>query len=164
VEWPVAEGPDEEVRGLGQALACAKRDFNLDGIVSGALASEYQRTRLDAICHEVGLKSFAPLWHKEPASYVRGLLRGGYDIAFSRVAAGGIPNDWAGTRLDEGKLAAMVAARERPNVAGEGGEFETLVLDGPCYGRRLVVDGAHVEATPSRATWRVTAWHTEGKV
>src|ERR1044072_8866198 len=88
VEWPAAEGPDEEVRGLEQALACAKRFFNLDGVVSGALASEYQRTRIDGIGHRLGLKSFAPLWHKQPEAYVRSLLAGGYALRFSRVAAG----------------------------------------------------------------------------
>ncbi len=163
LEWPVAEGPDEEVSELGRALACTKRAFNLDGLVSGAIASEYQRTRLDAIGHRVGLKSFAPLWHKEPMSYVRGLLAAGYDIAFSRVAAGGVPNAWASKRLDDAKLASLAASSLRPNVAGEGGEFETLVLDAPCYLRRLVVDRSHVEATPSRATWVVESWHTEPK-
>ncbi len=163
IEWAVAEGADEEVRELGQALACAKRVFNLDGIVSGALASEYQRTRIDAIGHRVGLKSFAPLWHKEPRAYVEGLVRGGYDLVFSRVAAGGIPNDWAGTRLDAAKIAVLAASPARPHVAGEGGEYETLVLDAPAFTRRLVVERAQVEATASRATWHVGAWHTTAK-
>ncbi|MES2154171.1 MAG: diphthine--ammonia ligase [bacterium] len=163
VECPVAEGPDEEVRGLEQALASAKRSFNLDGLVSGALASEYQRTRLDAIGHRIGLASFAPLWHKAPLPYVEGLIAAGYDMRFSRVAADGVPNEWAGQRLDAGKLRALAASPGRPHVAGEGGEYETLVMDAPCYARRLVVDAATVEAAASRATWLVTSWHTEAK-
>lgn len=163
VEWPVGQGPDEEVGELEQALACAKRDFKLDGIVSGALASEYQRTRIDGIGHRLGLKSFAPLWHKEPFGYVAGLIDGGYDIRFSRVAAGGLPNDWAGLPLDKARLRSMQANPLRPHVAGEGGEYETLVLDAPCYARRLVIDRSRIDATASRATWVVEAWHTESK-
>ncbi len=162
-EVAVRSGAVEEVADLEVALARLKEEWRLDGFVSGALASEYQRTRLDAIGHRIGLKSFAPLWHKQPASYVRSLLRGGWDIRFSRTAADGVPNAWCGARLDEAKLAAMETHRARPHVAGEGGEYETLVLDAPAFRRRLVVEAASVVATASRATWAVTAWRTEPK-
>lgn len=162
-EVAVRSGAAEEVADLEAALARLKREWNLDGFVSGALASEYQRTRLDAIGHRVGLKSFAPLWHKEPVAYVRSLLRAGWDIRFSRTAAEGVPNAWCGMRLDEAKLDAMRTHKARPHPAGEGGEYETLVLDAPGFTRRLVVEKATVEATASRATWAVAAWRTEPK-
>jgi diphthamide synthase (EF-2-diphthine--ammonia ligase) len=57
----------------------------------------------------------------------------------------------------------MRDARARPHVAGEGGEYETLVLDAPCYARRLVIESAHVEGSASRATWVVTKWSTAEK-
>lgn len=159
----VRTGPQEEVNDLETALADAKAAWGLDGIVSGALASEYQRTRIDAIGHRLGLKTFAPLWHKDPTTYLRGLLAGGYDLRFTRTAADGVPNAWCGQALDADKVAAMQAHRARPHVAGEGGEYESLVLDAPHYRRRLVIDRARVEATASRATWVVEAWHTQAK-
>ena len=163
IEADVRSGKAEEVEDLKEAVARAKGDLGLDGLVSGALASEYQRTRIDRMGHEVGLKSFAPLWHKEPRGYLDGLLGDGWDIRFTRTAADGVPNAWCGQRLDAAKVAAMLAHKARPHVAGEGGEYETLVLDAPCYRRRLVVEEAHVEATASRATWRVESWRTEAK-
>ena len=163
VEAHVRTGKVEEVEDLEAALAPLKRTLAPDGIVSGALASEYQRTRLDEVCHRLDLKSFAPLWHKDPQGYAEGLLAGGYDIRFSRCAAEGVPNAWAGQRLDAAKLGAMARHRARPHVAGEGGEYETLVLDAPHYLRRLVVDEAAVESGASRATWRVLRWRTEAK-
>jgi diphthine-ammonia ligase len=162
-EVPVRAGRDEEVEDLEAALRGAKDRLALDGVVSGALASEYQRTRIDRAGHRLGLRSFAPLWHKEPRGYLDGLLRAGWDVRFSRTAADGVPPAWAGQRLDAAKVAAMAAHRARPHVAGEGGEYETLVLDCPAYSRRLVVDRAHVEASASRATWVVDGWHTEPK-
>ncbi|MEA3137090.1 MAG: diphthine-ammonia ligase [Thermoplasmata archaeon] len=163
VEADVRSGKAEEVEDLERAVAAAQRELGLDGLVSGALASEYQRTRLDAIGHRLGLKTFAPLWHKEPRGYVDSLVAAGWDIRFSRTAADGVPAAWAGQRLDAAKVAAMAGHRARPHVAGEGGEYETLVLDAPCYRRRLVVGKASVEATASRATWRVESWRTEAK-
>lgn len=161
IEAPCRSGQAEEVEDLASALAALVAPFQLDGVVSGALASEYQRTRIDAIGHRLGLRTFAPLWHKEPGGYVAGLAS--WDVRFSRTAADGVPTAWAGQRLDRAKLDAMGRHAARPHVAGEGGEYETLVLDCPAYARRLVVERAHVEATASRATWIADAWHTEAK-
>jgi diphthine-ammonia ligase len=161
IEADVRAGKQEEVEDLAAAVARAKDELGLDGLVSGALASEYQRTRIDRIGYATGLKSFAPLWHKEPRAYVGSLVAGGWDIRFSRTAADGVPKAWAGQRLDATKVAAMADHRARPHVAGEGGEYETLVLDAPCYRRRLVIEEASVEESASRATWRVESWRTE---
>jgi diphthine-ammonia ligase len=163
VEADVRAGKVEEVEDLARAVGAAKHEFGLDGMVSGALASEYQRTRLDRIGHGLGLKSFAPLWHKQPRAYVDSLVAAGWDIRFSRTAADGVPTAWAGQRLDAAKVAAMAGHRASPHVAGEGGEYETLVLDAPCYARRIVVEEAQVEESASRATWRVESWRTEAK-
>lgn len=163
MEAAVRTGQAEEVADLEAALAKARQRFEVDGVISGALASEYQRTRIDGVGHRLGLKTFAPLWHKQPSLYLRSLLAGGYDIRFTRTAADGVPNAWCGQSLDVAKVDAMQAHSARPHVAGEGGEYETLVVDAPHYGRRLVIDRAFVEATASRATWTVNEWHTEPK-
>ena len=163
VEAAVRAGQDNEVEDLEAALRSAKDQFRLDGLVSGALASEYQKTRLDLVGHRVGLRTFAPLWHKEPRAYVASLVSGGWDVRFSRTAAEGVPAAWAGQRLDEAKLEAMARHPARPHVAGEGGEYETLVVDAPCYSRRLVIERSTIEQTVSRATWKVLAWRTEAK-
>src|SRR5688572_18406281 len=111
IEADVRSGKLEEVEDLKAAVAAAKRDLGLDGLVSGALASEYQRTRIDRIGHDLGLKSFAPLWHKDPRQYLDGLLHAGWGIRFSRTAADGVPASWAGQRLDAAKVQAMLGHR-----------------------------------------------------
>jgi ABC transporter with metal-binding/Fe-S-binding domain ATP-binding protein len=163
LEAPVRAGAEEEVEDLESAVRQAHAAFQLDGIVSGAIASEYQRTRIEAVAHRLGLKSFTPLWHKDAAHYLRTLLAGGWDVRFSRTAAEGVPNAWAGAPLDAARMEAMRHHPARPHVAGEGGEYETLVLDAPCYRSRLVVDAAETFATASRATWNVQRWHLEPK-
>lgn len=44
------------------------QSVKVDGIVSGAVASEYQKEKIDLICEELGVCSFSPLWHKEGSS------------------------------------------------------------------------------------------------
>jgi asparagine synthase (glutamine-hydrolysing) len=163
VEAPVRSGQEAEVEDLEAAVAAARKEHRFDGVVSGALASEYQRTRLDAVGHRLGLKTFAPLWHKDPKEYLHGLLEDDWDVRFSRTAADGVPTSWAGERLVPARVEHMLRHPSRPNVLGEGGEYETLVLDCPGYTRRLVVDEARVQATASRATWVVERWHTVAK-
>ncbi len=150
--------PVLEVEDLEAALVAAKKEFNLDAVLSGALASEYQRTRIDAIGHRIGLHTFAPLWHKDPDTYMDSLLKAGYHIRFSRVAADGLDASWAGARLDQEKLEQLRGMRM--HVAGEGGEYETLVLDAPHYLHALEITEAEVVATASRATWNVQAVHS----
>ncbi len=161
VQAPCRTGPEEEVQDLEAALAALRDEWRIDAIISGALASDYQRTRIDAIGHRLGLKTFAPLWHVNPDSYMDGLVAAGYDIRVARAAADGLGPDWAGRRLDERALEELRQNPSRPHVAGEGGEFETLVVDAPPYSRRIVVDQAQVEASASRSTWLVQAWHLE---
>lgn len=163
VSAPARPDPLQEVDDLEQALARACSDFDASGILSGALASEYQRTRIDGIGHRIGVSTFAPLWHKDPLTYMRCLVDSGYEIRFSRVAAEGLGPEWAGAQLDHEAIDALQRMRSRPHIAGEGGEFETLVLDGPGYTSRIVVDEADVEATASRATWHVRRWHADPK-
>jgi diphthine-ammonia ligase len=153
--------PLQEVSDLQQALAKTAPDFEADAIISGALASEYQRTRIDRIGHKLGLQTFAPLWHKDPDGYMQSLLDARYGIRFSRVAADGLDESWAGSELDHARLDSL--RTKRLHVAGEGGEYETLVLDAPNFSQRIVVDAAHVEATASRSTWHVDEFHLESK-
>jgi diphthine-ammonia ligase len=162
LEAPVRTGAQEEVQDLEAAVAAAHRSLRLDGVVSGALASEYQRTRIEAVGEHLGLATFTPLWHKEPRAYVEAAAAH-WDVRFARTSAEGVPNAWVGQRLMMQHVQHMAEHPAQPHVAGEGGEYETLVLDAPFYRRRLVVDQARVEATASRATWVVEAWHTEPK-
>jgi asparagine synthase (glutamine-hydrolysing) len=53
----------------------------------------------------------------------------------TRIAADGLTAEWLGKRLTDGDVDRLVALNKRLgiNVAGEGGEFETIVLDGPIF-------------------------------
>jgi ABC transporter with metal-binding/Fe-S-binding domain ATP-binding protein len=128
----------DELRPLKNAIA----GQNVEGIVSGALRSEFQKLRLDRICAELGLVHHAPLWHADPEKHVRGLISDGYDIIFTGVAAEGLDEKWLGRRLDVPALEALLRLRDRYgiNLEGEGGEYETLVLWGPTHRKRIVID------------------------
>jgi ABC transporter with metal-binding/Fe-S-binding domain ATP-binding protein len=117
----------------------------LGGVVAGAVASEYQEHRLEAMCDRLGAELFAPLWGADPLAAGREMVDAGFEIHVVQVAADGLDETWLGRRLDHAALDELAALNERRgvHVLGEGGEYETLVVDGPHMARRL-----EYEATP----------------
>jgi len=126
---------EEELEDLRAVLA----DLDIDGVVSGAVRSRYQKERIDRICHQLGLVSYAPLWGRDELSILRELLDEGFEVIFVGVFAEGLDGSWLGRRLDEKALEDLLALREQYGISlvGEGGEYETLVLDAPLYKSRL---------------------------
>lgn len=144
---------ESEVADLERALG----RLDIEGFVSGALASEYQRTRLEGVGHRLGLRSFTPLWHKRPLEVLRTVSGSGWDVRFAAVAAEGLDERWLGRRLDAAAIEELVRLQERYGVhpAGEGGEYETLVLDAPCFRKRIEVVRASNDWRRDGGSWRV---------
>ncbi|MBI4393924.1 MAG: TIGR00289 family protein [Euryarchaeota archaeon] len=126
---------EHELDALRDALA----GLDIDGIVSGAVASEYQRTRVDRVCHELGIRSYAPLWHKDPRHLLDSIIAGGFDARIVACAADGLDETWLGRRIDPEAVAALerLHVTNGIHIGGEGGEYESLVLDGPDFEARL---------------------------
>jgi ABC transporter with metal-binding/Fe-S-binding domain ATP-binding protein len=138
VEVVTQPEPETELLPLKETL----KKLDVDGIVSGALASEYQRRRLDQICQDICIKSFAPLWHKNQRNYVREMVGEGFEVMITGCYAEGLDESWLGRMLDIKALAALDRLHEKYgiSVAGEGGEYESFVRFGPHMGRRVCVE------------------------
>ncbi len=140
-----------------QELADLKRvlqGLNVEGVVSGAIASNYQKSRIDGICRELGLKSITPVWERDPVELLREMLGAGFKIIITSAAAQGLDSSWLGRELDGGAVEDLVKLGKKygVNPAGEGGEFETLVLDAPFFKSKIKV----LEA---ERIWRGTSGH-----
>ncbi|MCU4140737.1 MAG: Asparagine synthetase B [Methanophagales archaeon] len=130
----------EELADLHAALEDARREFQIEGVVAGALWSEYQRRRIERICKELRLKAFFPLWHLNQETAMRIAVRN-FDFILTGIAAYGLDKTWLGRRISDEDVDRLVEISEKwkINVAGEGGEFETLVLDAPFFRKRIVI-------------------------
>ncbi|KCZ70666.1 metal-binding-domain/4Fe-4S-binding-domain containing ABC transporter, ATP-binding protein [Candidatus Methanoperedens nitroreducens] len=119
-------------------LKDALRSLKVDGVAVGAIESEYQASRVRRICSELGLKMYAPLWHMEPIGLLGEMIKC-MDIRIVKVAAAGMDESWLGRRFDETMLEDLKSLnrRYRVHIMGEGGEYETLVLDAPYYRKRI---------------------------
>ncbi|MDI3474320.1 MAG: diphthine-ammonia ligase [Thermococcaceae archaeon] len=115
--------------------------LKIDGVVAGALASEYQKQRVDRVAKELGIESFAPAWHRDPVDYMKEIISI-FDVVIVGTAAYGLDKSWLGRRIDEEALEELIKLNEkyRVHVAGEGGEFETFVRDAPFFRAKVVFD------------------------
>jgi ABC transporter with metal-binding/Fe-S-binding domain ATP-binding protein len=126
---------EEEVDDLMEALEELKEKEGIEGVVSGALASDYQRTRIEGICEELGLVTINPIWHVNPETYMDFVLEAGFDVKIVGVFAEGLEDSLIGKSIDK-KLVERFR-KHYIHSAGEGGEYETLVVDGPGFSKRL---------------------------
>jgi ABC transporter with metal-binding/Fe-S-binding domain ATP-binding protein len=141
VHVPTASVKEEELEDLGEQLAILKKSIGIEAIISGAIASEYQRTRLDNLCEKLGLRSFAPLWHKNQEQLVREEIEAGFEIIITACSALGLNEKWLGKTLGPKELKELLELKKKYglSVAFEGGEAETFTLAGPLFKKRLSV-------------------------
>ncbi|AQL41912.1 ATP-binding protein [Halorientalis sp. IM1011] len=132
---------DTELEPLEAALQelDAELDGGIAGLIAGAVESEYQTSRIEAMADRLDADLFAPLWQEDPRELADAMLDAGFEIRIIQVAAYGLDESWLGRTLDRGALADLEALNEEygVHVLGEGGEFETLVTDGPHMDRPI---------------------------
>lgn len=141
----IIEAGQDELLSLRDGLERIGKELRMDGVVTGAVASDYQKSRIDRICDALGLRSFAPLWHKDPKIIVNDLKAGGFKIIISGVGASGLDESWLGQELTDGRWATLegLSRKQGIHLTGEGGEYETFVLDAPHFKNRVRIEKAH---------------------
>ncbi|HIH96850.1 MAG TPA: TIGR00289 family protein [Thermoplasmata archaeon] len=139
--------------------------IDVGSVVSGATASEYQRVRLDQIAYQLNLKHFAPLWHKNQEKLLLEMIHAGFKISMVGCSAYGLDKSWLGREIDINcfKELKKISQRYGISMVGEGGEFESLVTDGPNFKKRLIIDEAAKEWKRDRGIYRVKRAHLEEK-
>ena len=146
---------------LADELAASGK--RLAGLTVGAVESEFQTARVGAMADRLESDVFAPLWQRDPLELGTEMIAAGFDIRIIAVAAGGLDASWIGRRLDEQALSELATLRDEYGVhpLGEGGEFETLVTDGPHMSREIAFE-YEPEWDGTRGHVRITdAWLAE---
>jgi ABC transporter with metal-binding/Fe-S-binding domain ATP-binding protein len=157
----ISEGVEEkEIDDLEKAISTS--NLQIDALVVGALRSDYQKTRIERMCERLGIISYCPLWHHDSLEHMNSLIDHGFDVRIVSVSADGLDESWLGAKLTEENLHVLgkLAEKHRFNLDGEGGEFETIVLDAPHMKQRIICD-AKTTWNGSRGTWLVTNAHLE---
>ena len=132
---------EKEVEDLYIGMRRTLEEVSVDGLVSGAISSDYQKSRLDTLCDRLGVASFAPLWRKDPYSILREEVDLGFKMVVTACMAMGLTREWLGAAIDPRSLEKLRVLSEKHgfNPAFEGGEGETFVLDGPIFHEEIKI-------------------------
>lgn len=130
-----------ELFDLKKAIINAKNNYGIEGIITGAIQSVYQASRIEKICLELGLEVFNPLWQKDEEIYLNELLDSNFNVILVGVFAYPFKEDWLMREIDKEFISEIkiLNKKYKIHVAGEGGEFETFVLNCPMYSRPLKI-------------------------
>lgn len=132
---------EEELVDLKDLIKNAIKKYKIEGLVTGALFSEYQASRIENICNELGIKCINPLWRMKPEDEIKELLKNNFKFIFTTVAADGLNKSWINKIIDEKAFSELKILNKKYDVSliGEGGCFESLVLNCPLFSKELKI-------------------------
>ncbi|MDI6826797.1 MAG: TIGR00289 family protein [Candidatus Aenigmarchaeota archaeon] len=143
---------EEEVEDLKKVL----KILDIDAVACGGIFSNYQKTRFEKVCKELKLKLLSPFWHADPEHFMRETIDLGFDVRIVGVYAEGFDKSWLGREIDKKTVEDLKELNEKYGVSlvGEGGEYETFVVDGLIFKKRIkIVDSEKIWDRKTQSGW-----------
>ena len=139
---------EKELADLETAIKYAKEKYKIKGIVTGALASVYQSSRIEKICKKLRLECINPLWKKDQFWLLEEIVKSKFNVIVVGIFAEGLEN-FIGRKIDEKFISDIrpVCDKYKINPAGEGGEIETFVLHAPFFKKRLKIEKSRISGS-----------------
>lgn len=155
VTAPSTGTEEGDMEGLRNALD----GLDVEGVVSGAIWSDYQWDRMNIVCGDLDLKLFAPLWRKDQDMVMDQFLDSGIRAMIVGCYAEGLGEEWLGRIIDRDAVEELKQIRSKTGISimGEGGEYESLTLDSPMHSAPLEIVSSERDWSRQGGTMRVTA-------
>lgn len=146
---------EAELLDLEKAIEKAIKTYKIEGIVTGAIASNYQESRIGKICKKLKISCLNLLWGKDELEYLNELIENRFKVIVTGVFAYPLTKDWLGKEIN-GKFieeAIDLNNKYKIHIAGEGGEFETLVVNCPLFKHELKIKSKKISG--EKNSWRM---------
>ena len=156
---------DGSENGDMDALKDVLSGLDIDGVVVGALWSDYQWDRMNVILGELDLVMIAPLWRKDQDMAYDEMVSAGIDAIIVGTFAEGLDETWLGRHIDNESKEELITLRDKYGISimGEGGEYESMTLDSPMHHKRLVITSSEKDVSRSSGVLRVTGIELKDK-
>ncbi len=162
IELPLVIGntlgvKEKELIDLKEVILRSKEKYCFEGIVTGAVESVYQASRVQEICNELEIECFNPLWQKNGIEILEELIENKFLVVISGVFAFPFDSSWLSCEIDSEFIKKIKTMNEKYkiHVAGEGGEFESLVLNCPLFKKKLKINKKDISGSGN--SWRMEA-------
>lgn len=138
----------------------------VNAVSTGAILSDYQRTRVESVAIRLGLIPLSYLWQwpslppASQTSLLEDMAAVGQDSRIIKVASGGLDESFLWQDVgSKSTMQRLLRAAERFGTAqdgavlGEGGEYETLAISGPppLWKGRICVPADGISVVPGEA-------------
>lgn len=155
VTAPSTGSEEGDMDGLRRAL----EGLDVEGVVTGALWSDYQWDRMNIVCGDLGLKVITPMWRKDQDMMMDQMLDAGIRAVIVGCFAEGLDESWLGREIDREAVAELKELRKKYGISimGEGGEYESMTVWSPMHTREIRIDSSEVSWTRGSGTLRVTS-------
>lgn len=127
---------EQEFKNALQQLKIA----GVQGLVTGDIFEVplHEEGWLNRICREIGLEPIKPLWNRNTKQIFCEFINAGFEAVVVRVNTKLLNLNWLGRRLNE-KFFRDIVEIGNVDPCGEGGEYHTLVTDGPLFNKRIEI-------------------------
>jgi diphthine-ammonia ligase len=154
----ITEGQkEEELADLEKAIAQAKNKYQIEGVVTGAVESVYQASRVQRNCNRLDVWCFNPLWKHDQKALLETLVEKNFQVIISGIFAYPLDEKWLGKQIDSSVIARLVELHAQYGISpsGEGGEIETTVLDAPMFKQKIEILDFSVEAKDNCGVFQI---------
>lgn len=157
--------PEKELDALKQVLSRCVRKYGVTALASGAVLSNYQRSRFEKIASELGLESVNPNWGINQHEYMKKLIDKGIKFMIQSITTMGLPHNMIGRVLSSEDVEKILILADKYgfNPSFEGGEAETIVLDAPLFKYKLDCNGDVVRKSDYEAFFSIKKCHLVSK-
>jgi len=133
---------EKELADLKKIIEEAKEKFGIEGIVTGAIKSNYQYSRIKKICDELNLELISPLWQMDETEELKEVLEERIKAIIVSVSAYPLTKDFLAKEIDESIIKKFIEFKEKFgfNPSGEGGEYETFVIDASIFKKKIFIE------------------------
>jgi diphthine-ammonia ligase len=130
-----------ELKDLEKAIKLAIKKYRIEGVITGAIQSIYQASRIQKICNELKIECFNPLWQTNELTYLEDLIKNKFKVIITGVFAFPLDKSWLGRQIDKKFIENILKLHDKYklSIIGEGGEFETFVLNCPSFKKELKI-------------------------
>ncbi|MCS7123304.1 MAG: diphthine--ammonia ligase [Candidatus Aenigmarchaeota archaeon] len=128
---------DVEIKDLENAIKECKKEFGIEGIVSGVIRSKYQLSRIKEICRKLDLFCLTPLWLISSREEIEEIEKNKIEAIITQVSSYPMDEKYLGRKIDRNVFEEL--EKMKIDFAGEGGEYETFVLDANIFKKRIEI-------------------------
>jgi len=123
------------------------KESKAETVITGGIRSEFQRYKFNRAAKLADMKCFSPLWRLSPLVIMSELLENKFKVIITSVSGMGLGKELLGRKITKKTLTSLqrVVSESKLTIIGEGGEYESFVLDAPFYHSQIEIIESEIQ-------------------